>query len=67
VLKGLAKANPKKKHIITSVIEHPSVLETCEDLEKEGYKIDYIGVDKEGIVDVKEIKRKLGKILWLFL
>jgi len=61
VLKGLAKANPKKKHIITSVIEHPSVLETCEDLEKEGYKIDYIGVDKEGIVDVKEIKKKIRK------
>lgn len=58
-LRGLAKANPKKRHIITSVIEHPSVLETCKDLEKEGYSVDYIGVDKEGIVNLRELKEKI--------
>ncbi|MFA4960148.1 MAG: cysteine desulfurase family protein [Candidatus Pacearchaeota archaeon] len=58
-LRGLAKANPDKKHIITSVIEHPSILETCEDLKRDGYKIDYIKVDGEGIVDIKELEKKI--------
>jgi cysteine desulfurase len=58
-IRGLAKANPEKKHIVTSVIEHPSVLETCRDLEREGYKIDYLKVDKEGVVDLTELKRKI--------
>jgi len=60
-LKGLALANPNKKHIITSVIEHPAILETCRALEKEGYKVDYIGVGADGIVDIKEIEKKIGK------
>jgi cysteine desulfurase len=58
-LRGLALANSGKKHIITSVIEHPSILETCRALEKEGYDIDYIGVDSEGIVAVEEIGKKI--------
>jgi len=60
-LKGLAKANPEKKHIITSIIEHPAIGETCEALKREGYKIDIVGVDKEGIVDVAEIEKKITK------
>ncbi len=60
-LRGLAKANPDKKHIITSVIEHPSILETCKDLEKSGYKIDYIGVNSEGIIDVGEIEKLISE------
>ena len=60
-IRGLAKANPGKKHIVTSVIEHPSVLETCRDLEKDGYEVDYVSVDSEGIVDVGEIERKIRK------
>jgi cysteine desulfurase len=58
-IRGLAKANPEKKHIITSVIEHPSILETCCDLEKEGYKIDYVRVNKEGIVNLEEVRDKI--------
>lgn len=60
-IKGLCYKNPKKKHIITSVIEHPSVLETCKELEKQGYKIDYIGVDDDGIIKVKDIEKKISK------
>jgi len=56
-LRGLAKANPERKHIVTSVIEHPSVLETCKDLQGEGFEIDYVGVDSEGIVDVGEVEK----------
>lgn len=60
-LKGLALANPEKKHIITSQIEHPAILETCKTLEKQGYEVNYISVDSEGIVDVEEIKQKIRK------
>lgn len=58
-LRGLAKANPDKKHIVTSAIEHPSILETCKDLEENGFDVDYIGVDSEGLVSVDEIKSKI--------
>ena len=54
---GLSLANPDKKHIVTSVIEHPSVLESCKFMERWGYEIDYVGVNSEGVVDVKEIEK----------
>jgi cysteine desulfurase len=60
-IRGLAKANPKKKHIVTSLIEHPSILETCQDLEREGYEIDYIGVDSNGLISIKDIHEKIKK------
>ncbi len=60
-IKGLALANPNKKHIITSVIEHPSVLEVCKELEKSGYKIDYLSVNKEGEIDLNELKNKINE------
>jgi len=60
-IKGLALANPDKKHIITSLIEHPAIMETCRALEKQGYNVDYIGVDKDGIVDIKDVEKKIRK------
>ncbi len=58
-LRGLVKANPDKKHIITSIIEHPCILETCKDLEKNGYDVEYIGVGKDGIISVEEVEEKI--------
>lgn len=58
-IKGLAEANPEKRHIITSKIEHPAVLETCRELEKRGYHVDYISVNEEGIVNLEELERKI--------
>ncbi|WP_369715889.1 cysteine desulfurase family protein [Leptotrichia alba] len=60
VIRGFLKANKDKgKHIITSKIEHSTILKTFEQLEKEGYEVSYIGVDENGVVDIEELKRKL--------
>ena len=59
-IKEIARANKKNgNHIITSKIEHLAVIETCEQLKKEGFEITYIGVDEKGIVDLEEIKRAI--------
>ena len=54
---GLAKANPGKKTIIISSIEHPSIVEPCKYLEDQGYKIIKIRVNKEGIIDIDELEK----------
>ena len=60
VIRGFLKANKDKgKHIITSKIEHSTILKTFEQLEKEGYEVSYIGVDENGVVDIEELKREL--------
>lgn len=59
-IRGYLQANRRKgKHIITSTIEHPSVLEVFKHLENTGYKVDYIEVDKKGIVNPDAIKSKI--------
>jgi cysteine desulfurase len=55
----------KKGHIITSSIEHPSVLNTCRHLEGLGFDVTYAAVGREGIVDVEEIKRSTRKDAFL--
>ena len=56
-LKGIAYANKNKgKHIITSKIEHPAILNTCKTLEKQGYKVTYMNVDKKGRVALEELE-----------
>ncbi len=61
-IKGIAHAYQKRgKHIITSKIEHPAVLETCKTLEKEGFEVSYIGVDENGILNLEELKNAIRK------
>ncbi len=61
-IKGIAKANKSKgRHIITSKIEHPAVLETCKKLEAEGFDVTYINVDEKGIIKLDELKRSIRR------
>jgi cysteine desulfurase len=56
---GAAKANPNRRHIITTAVEHPAVLEVCKDLERSGYEVTYLSVDQCGNLDVREFVRAL--------
>lgn len=55
-LKGIMYANKNKgKHVITTKIEHHAILNTCKTLEENGFKITYLNVDKDGIINLKEL------------
>lgn len=56
-IKGTAEAlRHKGNHIITTTVEHPAVLETCEYLEKNGFEVTYLPVDKDGMLDLAELE-----------
>jgi cysteine desulfurase len=48
-------SNPKKKHIVTTGVEHPAVLNLCKALSKRGYKVTYLHVDRLGRLDLQEL------------
>lgn len=60
-IKGVLSCNKEKRHIITTKVEHPCVLNTYKYFEKQGYEVDYIGVNSYGELDVDELKSKLRK------
>ncbi len=56
-IKGVAHFYKSKgKHIITSKIEHKAVLDTCRDLEREGYEVTYLDPTKEGLITAQQVK-----------
>jgi cysteine desulfurase len=54
ILKGI-----KKGHIITSKIEHSSILQACKNMEKEGYKITYLKVNDKGLINLDQLKKNI--------
>ena len=61
-LKGIAYANRDKgKHVITSKIEHPAILHSCQNLEKNGFDVTYLDVDKDGVVNIEALKNSIRK------
>ena len=55
------QAQPEKKHIVTTRVEHPAVLNVAQHLEKRGYEVTYLGVDEKGQLDLEELKNSIRK------
>jgi len=59
-IKGVVYANSSKgNHIITSSIEHPCMIESCKFLEKNGFKVTYLPVDKDGLINPEDVKKAI--------
>ena len=59
-LRGIAYKNRNSgRHIITSSIEHPAILETCRSLEQEGFSVTYLPVNREGLVELSDLERAI--------
>src|ERR1051325_5487437 len=59
-IKGVAEMYREKgNHIITAVTEHKAVLDTCKRLEKYGYRVTYLPVQKDGLIDMDDLKRAM--------
>lgn len=53
------RSYPEKRHIITTKVEHPAVLSLCKYLETAGYRVTYLNVNSEGLLDVNELKSSI--------
>lgn len=61
-IKGMAYASRDRGgHIITSSIEHHAILHACEQLEKEGFRVTYLPVDGDGLVDPADVEQAIGE------
>ena len=56
---SLLLSNKKRKHIITTKVEHPAILETCKFLEKQGIYVTYLNVDKNGNLNLNELENSI--------
>jgi cysteine desulfurase len=54
------KANPNKQHIVTSAVEHSSVLNYCMALEKDGYRVTYLPVDRDGLLKLADLENTIA-------
>lgn len=62
IIRSVAKLNKKtKNHIISTVIEHPSVLNTLKDLEADGFEVTYLPVGKDGKISLEDLKNAIKK------
>src|SRR5215470_9640018 len=60
-IKGLAEMYKEKgNHIVTAVTEHKAVLDTCKQLEKHGYRVTYLPVHKDGLLDLEDLERAMS-------
>jgi cysteine desulfurase len=54
-IRTLLEANPEKRHIVTTQVEHPAIMGVCQHLEKKGYRVTWLGVDENGLLDLDEL------------
>jgi cysteine desulfurase len=58
-IRGILESQPQKRHIVTTQVEHPAVLSLCQHLEKKGYRVTWLRVDADGLLDLDELKASL--------
>jgi cysteine desulfurase len=58
-IRGMLEARPDKRHIVTTQVEHPAVLGLCQHLEKRGYRVTWLGVNRDGMLDLEELRHSL--------
>jgi cysteine desulfurase len=58
-IRGVLDALPGKRHIVTTQVEHPSVLEVCRDQERRGCRVTYLRVNRDGALDLAELERSI--------
>jgi cysteine desulfurase len=49
------EANPSRRHIVTTQVEHPAIVGLCQHLEKKGFTVTWLGVNRDGLVDLDEL------------
>lgn len=59
-IRGILESRPEKRHIITTQVEHPAVFGLCQHLEKKGYRVTWLHVDGEGMLDLDELRDSLS-------
>jgi cysteine desulfurase len=59
-IRGILESQPQKRHIVTTQVEHPAVLSLCQHLEKKGYRVTWLRVDADGMLDLEELKASLS-------
>jgi cysteine desulfurase len=58
-IRGLLEMQPEKRQIITTQVEHPAILGLCQHLEKKGYRVTWLGVDQDGMLDLDELREAI--------
>ncbi|MGH7844871.1 MAG: cysteine desulfurase NifS [Candidatus Binatia bacterium] len=58
-IRSALEANPNKRHIVTTQVEHPAVVGLCQHLEKKGFVVTWLGVNRDGMLNLNELERAL--------
>lgn len=59
-IRSVLESRPDKRHIVTTQVEHPAVLGVCQHLEKRGYRVTWLAVDNDGMLDLEELRGALA-------
>ena len=59
-IRGILESRPEKRHIVTTQVEHPAVFGLCQHLEKKGYRVTWLHVDGEGMLNLDELRDSLS-------
>ena len=58
-IRGMLEARAEKRHIVTTQVEHPAVMGLCQHLQKKGYRVSWLAVDRDGMLDLDELRDTL--------